>query len=125
MAALSWNQLSGNLDANGFTITNNPRAINAQTGTSYTLALTDSGKLVTLNNASAVTLTVPTNATVAFPVGTQIDLAQLGAGQVTVAAAAGVTINSTPGLKISARYGGARLVKLATDTWLLTGDLSA
>jgi hypothetical protein len=100
------------------------RAINAQTGTSYTLALTDVGKLVTLSNAAAVTLTVPTNATVAFPVGTEIDLAQLGAGQVTVAGA-GVTINGSPGLKIAAQYGAATLLKLATDTWLLLGKLSA
>ncbi|SBS73764.1 Triple helix repeat-containing collagen (modular protein) [uncultured Mycobacterium sp.] len=100
------------------------RRINTQTGTSYTLPLTDAGGLVTLSNASAVTLTIPQNSTTAFPLGTFIDLAQLGAGQVTVAGS-GVTINCTPGAKIAAQYGGARLVKTATDTWLLTGDLSA
>jgi len=100
------------------------KTINTQTGTSYTLVLTDGGKLVTLNNAAAIALTVPQNSSVAFPTGTVIELAQLGAGQVTVGGA-GVTLQSTPGLKISAQYGAARLVKLATDTWLVTGDLAA
>ena len=57
--------------------------------------------------------------------GTFIDLAQIGAGQVTVAPGSGVTINSTPGLKISAQYGGATLTQTAANTWLLVGALSA
>jgi hypothetical protein len=97
--------------------------VDTQTGTTYTLALADGGKLVTLSNASAVTLTVPTNASVAFPVGTSVLLAQLGAGQVTVAPAGGVTVNSRgAALKIAGQYGAATLVKTATDTWFLTGD---
>ncbi len=99
--------------------------INAQTGTSYTLVLADADYLVTLSNGSAITLTVPTNASVAFPVGTRVELAQLGAGQVTVAAAGGVTVNATPGLKIAAQYGRVVLQKYATNTWLLTGDTAA
>jgi len=99
---------------------------NAQTGTTYTLVLTDAGKMVTLTNASAITLTVPTNASVAFPVNTRIDLLQYGAGQVTVAAAGGVTIASkASALKLSAQYAGATLWKKATDTWVLVGDISA
>ena len=101
------------------------QTINAQTGTTYTLVLTDSSKLVTLSNAAAIALTVPTNASVAFPVGTSVDLAQVGAGQVTFAGDTGVTVNATPGLKLRAQYSGATLVKTATDTWLLVGDLSA
>lgn len=98
---------------------------NAQTGTTYTLVLSDAGKLVTLSNASAIALTIPTNDSVAFPVNTRIDLAQLGAGKVTVGGA-GVTINSKSGNKsIGAQYVGATLVKTATDTWLLLGDLIA
>jgi hypothetical protein len=97
---------------------------NAQSGTTYTLVLADAGKLVTLTNASAITLTVPTNASVAYSTGQRIDLAQLGAGQVTVAAAGGVTVNGTPGLKLRAQYSAASLVKLGTNTWLLVGDLS-
>ena len=98
---------------------------NAQTGTSYTLALTDEGKLVTLSNASAITLTVPPNSSVAFDVGTYIDLAQIGAGQVTVAQGSGVTVNATPGLKFRAQYAGATLRKTGTNTWLLFGDLTS
>lgn len=112
---------SGNL----LTIQRGPDTINAQTGTTYTLVLADAAKTVTLSNASAVTMTVPPNSSVAFPVGTRIPLAQLGAGQVTVAAGAGVTVNATPGLKIAAQYGGAELLKTATDVWLLIGRLSA
>lgn len=99
---------------------------NAQTGTSYTLVLTDAGKMVTMSNASAITLTVPPNASVAFPVNTRIDLLQYGAGQVTVAAGSGVTIYSkASALKLSAQYAGATLWKKATNTWVLVGDISA
>lgn len=103
-----------------------PVSINTQTGTTYTLVLADAGKLVTLENAGAITLTVPTNASVAFPVGTVVDCAQLGAGLVTTVGATGVTINGvTPGSKASAgQWSGWRLVKLATDTWLATGELA-
>lgn len=101
------------------------QSINAQTGTTYTLVLGDAQKMVTLSNGSAIALTVPLNASVAFAVGTRIDLAQIGAGQVTVAGDGGVTVNATPGLKFRAQYSGATLLKLATDTWLLVGDLSA
>ena len=99
--------------------------INAQTGTTYTLALTDDGDLVSLSNAGAITLTVPTNASVAFPVGTQVHLAQLGAGQVTIVGAGGVTVNGTPGLKHRAQYSAVTVIKVATDTWLAVGDLAA
>ena len=99
---------------------------NAQTGTSYTLVLTDAGKMVTLSNASTITLTVPPNSSVAFPTNTRIDLLQYGAGQVTVAAGSGVTIASkASALKLSAQYAGATLWKKATDTWVLVGDISA
>jgi len=93
---------------------------------SYTLsALTERDSLVEISSASGVTLTVPTNATVAYPVGTSIDILQTGAGQITVAGASGVTINATPGLKLRTQWSGATLFKRATDTWVLYGDLSA
>jgi hypothetical protein len=98
--------------------------INAQAA-SYTLVLADKDKIVEMSNASANTLTVPLNATVAYPVGTQINIIQTGAGQTTVAATGGVTINSTPGLKIRAQWSSATLIKRATNTWVLVGDLSA
>lgn len=100
-------------------------SVNAQTGTSYSLVAADGGKVVTLSNSGAITLTVPTNASQALPVGTQILLVQKGAGQVTIAAAGGVTVNATPGLKISAQHAAAALVKLATDEWVAIGSLAA
>lgn len=105
-----------------------PISINAQTGTTYTLVLTDLGKLVTLSNAAAITLTVPTNASVAFPVGTVIALQQMGAGAVTVVGDTGVTINgTTPGsetLTAGQYTTTASLTKHATDTWTLTGAVA-
>jgi hypothetical protein len=97
-------------------------SLNAQTGTTYTLALADNGKLVTLTNAGAITLTVPLNSSVAFPVGAQVAIQQSGAGEVTVAAAGGVTLNAT-GTKTRVQWSGAVLVKTATDTWTMLGDL--
>ena len=103
-------------------------SINAQTGTTYTLALADAGKLVTLANGAAITLTVPTNATAAFPVGTVIALQQMGAGAVSVEGATGVTINGTaPGAEAltAGQYTStAALTKHATDTWTLTGAVA-
>ncbi len=97
---------------------------NAQTGTAYTLVIGDAGKMVTLSNAASITLTIPTNASGAFPVGTRIDIAQYGAGQVTVGGA-GVTIRSSGSkLKLSGQYSGATLWKKGTDEWLLIGDIT-
>lgn len=101
------------------------QSINAQTGTTYTLVLTDASKFVTLSNAGAITLTVPPNSSVAFPVGSTVELIAIGAGQVTVAQGSGVTVNATPGLKLRAQYSGATLVKTGTDQWYLVGDLAA
>jgi hypothetical protein len=96
--------------------------INAQTGTSYTLALTDASKLITLSNSSAITVTIPLNASVAFPVGTQIDLCQIGAGKVTLTSTA--TINSLSSNKsIAGQWVGVSLYNLGTDNWLLLGAL--
>lgn len=98
----------------------------AQTGTTYTLVLGDAGKMVTMTNASANTLTVPPNADVAFPTNTRIDVLQYGAGQTTIAAGSGVTIYSSGSkLKLTGQYSGATLWKKATNTWVLIGDLSA
>ena len=115
---------SGN-DEVDVTVSAGPVTLNAQTGTTYTLVLTDASKLLTLSNASAITMTVPPNSSVAFPIGTRIDLLQIGAGQVTVAQGAGVTVNATPGLKFRVQHAGGTLLKIATDTWGLVGDLSA
>jgi len=98
--------------------------LNAQTGTTYTLVLTDNGRLVTLSNAAAITLTVPLNSSVAFATGAVINIQQIGAGQVTVAGASGVTVTGT-GTKLRTQYSAAALVKTGTDSWTLIGDLSA
>lgn len=99
---------------------------NAQTGTTYTLVLTDAGKVVTMTNASANTLTVPPNSSVAFPVNSRLDIIQYGAGQTTIAAGAGVTLYSAGSkLKLTGQYSGASLWKKATDTWVVIGDLTA
>lgn len=103
-------------------------SINAQTGTTYQFVASDAGKLVTLTNANPITVTVASNATVPFLVGAQVNLAQYGAGQVTVVGASSpnpVTINATPGLKTRAQYSSATLIQIATDEWLLVGDISA
>jgi hypothetical protein len=99
--------------------------LNAQTGTTYTLVLLDDSKVVTLNNASAIALTIPTNASVAFPIGSQVNIVQLGAGQVTVGGA-GVTIRSQgTKLKLNGQYAAASLLKIATDEWVIIGNTAA
>jgi len=101
-------------------------AINAQTGASYTTVLTDDGKLITVSNASANTLTIPPNSSVAYGIGTQINIAQLGAGTVTITAGAGVTLNSAgTKLKTDAQYAVATCVKTDTNTWFVVGNLKA
>lgn len=100
--------------------------LNAQTGTTYTLALTDAHRLVTLNNGSAITLTVPTEASVAFETGDQVNLLQLGAGQVTVVAASGVTLRAQGSrVKLNGQYALATLVKIAANEWVLLGNTVA
>ena len=102
--------------------------INTQTGTSYTTVLADNGKLVTLSNAAAIAVTIPPNSSVTYPVGAQINMAQLGAGQVTVSGGSGVTIVSTGATasapKARAQYSTLTAVQTSTDNWLVMGDIS-
>jgi hypothetical protein len=102
--------------------------INAQTGTTYTTVLADNGKLTTLTNASAIAVTIPPNSSVAYPVGAQINMAQLGAGQVTVSGGVGVTVVSTGATastpKTRAQYSTLTAVQTSTDNWLVMGDIS-
>jgi hypothetical protein len=105
-------------------------ALNAQTGTTYTFALTDNGKLVTASNAGAQTYSIPTNATTAFPIGTQINIIGIGAGVVTIQAATSgtTTVASTgtvpaaPTLRV--QYSSATLIKASTDLWYVAGDIA-
>lgn len=100
-------------------------SINAQTGTTYTLVASDSAKLVTLTNASAITLTIPPSV---FSVGNQINISQMGAGQVTFAQGAGVTIVSTGATasapKIAKQYGASTAICTASNTFLVVGALA-
>jgi microcystin-dependent protein len=100
-----------------------PLTIDSKTA-SYILVLSDRNKMIEMNIASANNLTIPTNALVAFPIGSQINIMQTGAGQTTIAGA-GVTINATPGLKLRTQWSSATLIKRGTDTWVAIGDLVA
>jgi len=97
----------------------------AETGTTYTLLAANLNQLVTLNNASAITLTVPPSV---FSAGDVINIAQIGAGQVTLAQGAGVTINSTGATatapKLRARYSAASIICTASNTFLVVGDIA-
>ena len=106
----------------------NPLSLNAQTGTSYTFVLTDNYKLVTASNASAQTYTIPPNSSVAYPIGSVINVIQIGAGQVSFAQGSGVTIASTGATatapKLRVQYSAASAIKVATDTWYVVGDIA-
>ena len=93
---------------------------------SYTLsALTERDSLIEVAKSTATTVTIPTDATLNFPIGTSIDILQTSTGQVTIAGASGVTVNSTPGLKLRTTWSSATLFKRAANTWVVYGDLTA
>jgi uncharacterized protein (AIM24 family) len=105
-------------------------AFTADTGSSYTAVLTDNGKVVTMDNGSGNTFRIPTNASVAFPIGTQLNVLQIGAGQTTINAVTSgtTTIQSTGGTaaqpKLRARYSAATCLKAGTDLWYVFGDIA-
>lgn len=96
---------------------------NEQTVTEYSLVLSDKDKLVEFNNTSPITVTVPSDLTQDFPIGTSISLVQTNTGQVTVAEGSGVIVNATPGPNLRTRWSSATLIKRSSNTWLLSGDL--
>ena len=105
-------------------------AFNADSGSGYTAVLSDNGKVVTMSNGSGNTFSIPTNASVAFPIGTQINVLQIGAGQTTIQASTSgtTTIQSTGGTpaapKLRVRYSAATCLKAGTDLWYVFGDIS-
>lgn len=104
--------------------TNKLVVANRQTA-SYTLVLADADKLVEMNVATANNLTIPLNSSVPFAIGTQILLAQYGAGQTTLVPTSGVTVRSNGAkIKLNVQYSGATLIKIATDEWYLFGDIA-
>ena len=106
-----------------------PVVLNAQTAT-YTVVLGDAYKLVTMSNAAANDFQIPTNANVAFPVGTVINVIQIGAGQTTIkAVTSGTTTISSTGATaaepdLRAQFSAASCIKVATDTWYVVGDIA-
>jgi hypothetical protein len=93
---------------------------------SYTLSsLTERDSLVEVSKSTATTITIPADSAVNYPVGTSIDILQTSTGQVTIAGAAGVTVNATPGLKLRTQWSSATLFKRSANTWVVYGDLSA
>ena len=97
---------------------------NTSTGSTYTLVLTDAGKVLPISNSSANTVTVPTNASVALPTGTAVTLVQTGTGQTSVTGASGVAVYSESSkLKLRGQYAAATLLKTDTDTWVAFGNL--
>jgi hypothetical protein len=103
-------------------------AINAQTGTTYTLALADKDSLITADNASAITVTIPPNSSVAFAVGDLVNVVQKGAGQVTFAQGSGVTIRSTGATstapKLRTQYSSGTCIYEGSDVWYVVGDIA-
>lgn len=98
----------------------------SQKTASYTLSsLTERDDLIEMGSSSALTVTIPTDATLNFPVGTSIDILQTSTGQVTIAGAGGVTVNATPGLKLRTTWSSCTLFKRAANTWVVYGDLTA
>ncbi len=92
----------------------------------YTLsALTERDSLIEVSHTggSAVSVTIPSDATLNFPIGTSIDVLQTNTGGVAIAAAAGVTANATPGLTLRTQWSSATLFKRAANTWVVYGDL--
>ena len=116
---------TGATGATGPTGVGNIIGFNAQTGTTYTLVAGDASKIVTCNNASAITVTVPPSV---FSANDQIHVAQFGAGQVTFSQGAGVTINSTGATttapKLRMNKSAATIICTASNTFLIVGDIA-
>jgi len=131
--AIVWTQFSGageivagsGLTLSGNTLSVTPTVVSTQqSGTTYTLALVDQSTVVEFTSATAVTVTIPANASVAFPVGTVIELFQDAAGQVTVAAAGGVTLRNPSSVTTRAQYSTIGVRQRAANEWVLSGDLT-
>lgn len=90
----------------------------------YTLVLTDNNKAIESTSATAITVTIPPNSSVAFAVGAVVEIAQIGAGQVTIAAGAGVTLRTSSSLTTRAQYSALSIRQRATDDWILSGDMT-
>ena len=90
----------------------------------YTLVLADAGKLIRCTKGTSMSIIVPLNSAAAYSVGQRIDIMQYGAGQVTISGDTGVTVRATPTNKLRSTYSTASIIKIATDEWVLAGDLA-
>lgn len=99
-------------------------AINAQTGTTYTIVAADQNKLVTLSNTSAITVTLPQDSDLTFPVGGRVDFLVINTGMATFAAGTGATVNATPSAVSRAQWSAVSVIKRAASTWVCIGDLA-
>ena len=135
-------QLGGNLDVNGNSIVSTSNGninitpngtgavvinipINTQAVSSYTLASTDASKMIEINSGIPATVTIPTNTSVPFPIGTQILISGLSSGVITISGAVGVNLYSSGGkTKLAAQYSIATLIKRGTNDWYLAGDIT-
>ena len=110
----------------GTSVYGQPQTVNPQTGTTYTPVAGDAGKMITLSNAAAITVSLPQDSAATIAIGTYLDFLQLGAGQVTLQAGSGATVRLS-GLtgKIRAQYARAGAQKIAANTWSVFGDLAA
>lgn len=128
--------ISGSKPAGGFLTTDGASVYwslsalntNNQTGTVYTLLLEDQSLIIEMNNSSSNTIIVPPSSSVNFPIGTQLTIIQTGAGQTSITAGPGVTINCTPqsvanSATLRAQWSSAQLIKRTTDSWIAIGDL--
>lgn len=102
-----------------------PRPVKTDSTTARTISLSDYDALLLFTNAAAVTVTIPLNSSVAFPIGTEIQFYQSGAGQVTLTPASGVTLATLAGLATKSQGAKINALKIGADTWNITGDLSS
>lgn len=118
-------EIAALVDAAGYVKATPPLAITSTSASVFALTLSHVNRIILTTGSSNTQIAIPSNASVAFPLGTQIMVAQMGTGEANVAGVVGVAVRATPGAKISAQYGRATLVKVGTDEWLLTGNLKA
>jgi len=110
--------------AGSITVASTSTTLNNQTGTTYQIVLVDSGKMVTCTNAAAITVTIPPNATTAFPIGTSIGFFQGGAGQITLSGAVPPTLKSADNAYTTTKlYSACGITKIDTDVWMVYGDV--
>ena len=119
-------QFDNDVDGQGYELSDVtlPLTMNNQTGTSYTAVLTDSEKLITLNNAAAITMTIPANSSVAYPIGTKLTFEQKGAGEVTIGITSDtLNINAGYTAVMNGQHSIATALKIDSTTWILFGGL--